>query len=454
MVGRVARATYGTTHRPVRRRPITYAARPCKRRPSALGQLPGSPDADGPMCTLVVAVHRCPAAGWCRRSTRPRCAHMPGKVLPESLRRIAAEQSSVVSHMQLRAHGVTSGQVRHAVLAGRWQAYGPKAVLLHNAGPTWEQRAWAAVINTGSTGGVLGGTTAATLQGLTGWSTDQIHLLVAKNTRGSRQPGVVVHSTRRDLPRHQARALPMTPLERSIVDGALWAPRLRAGCGLLAAAVQQGLTVAERLRRELLAAIRAPNRSLLLQILDDIAGGSRSLAEIDFVRLSRAAGLPAPLRQSVRLDSFGRRRYLDTEYPFRSGRGTFDVEVDGALICCRRRTGTTCPAAMSSPLPAFPRCASRPSPCGWSRRRAWVRSGACTSLGERGGRLSAAGESAAPRDADSRCVPLLPRASGADYAVRVTQGAHPDADAIHGPLRCVLGPRSRGGTRRSPEGAR
>lgn len=73
------------------------------------------------------------------------------------------------------------------------------------------------------------------------------------------------------------------------------------------------------------------DRRLLLLTLDDIGGGSESLAELDFVRLCRPAGVPAPLRQSVRQDNSGRRRYLDAEFPFRSGRGSFAVEIDGAL---------------------------------------------------------------------------------------------------------------------------
>jgi hypothetical protein len=57
--------------------------------------------------------------------------------------------------------------------------------------------------------------------------------------------------------------------------------------------------------------------------LGDIEGGAHSLLEIDFTQIAARAGLPAPRRQSFRLDAQGRRRWIDTDFDF------FDVEVDG-----------------------------------------------------------------------------------------------------------------------------
>ncbi len=79
------------------------------------------------------------------------------------------------------------------------------------------------------------------------------------------------------------------------------------------------------LRRELGAAGRVRHAGILLPILADIEGGADSLSEIDFVKLARKAGLPPPIRQSIRWDSSGRRRYLDADF------GTFAVEVDGGF---------------------------------------------------------------------------------------------------------------------------
>ena len=54
------------------------------------------------------------------------------------------------------------------------------------------------------------------------------------------------------------------------------------------------------------------------------------MSEIDFVRLCRTHGLPAPHQQTVRHDVAGRRRYLDATWRRGDGRLVV-VEVDGAL---------------------------------------------------------------------------------------------------------------------------
>jgi hypothetical protein len=97
------------------------------------------------------------------------------------------------------------------------------------------------------------------------------------------------------------------------------------GCALLAALVQQRLVRASELRSVVQAAGTLPHRRLYLNVAGDIEGGAHSLLEIDFRALARAAGLPAPRGQSVRLDRLGRRRYLDADFD------VFGVEVDGAV---------------------------------------------------------------------------------------------------------------------------
>ena len=70
---------------------------------------------------------------------------------------------------------------------------------------------------------------------------------------------------------------------------------------------------------------RVDRRHLLRLTLADIEGGADSLGEIDMAGLALQAGLWLPIRQAVRKDSDGRRRYLDNDF------GTFEVEVDGAV---------------------------------------------------------------------------------------------------------------------------
>jgi very-short-patch-repair endonuclease len=63
----------------------------------------------------------------------------------------------------------------------------------------------------------------------------------------------------------------------------------------------------------------------VLTTATDAAGGAGSLAEIDFVRLCQAHGLPKPDLQRKRTDAAGRVRYLDAYWE----RFGIHVEVDG-----------------------------------------------------------------------------------------------------------------------------
>src|SRR4029077_16679058 len=65
-------------------------------------------------------------------------------------------------------------------------------------------------------------------------------------------------------------------------------------------------------------------------VLQDIAGGAQSFAELDVGRLCDEHGLMKPTRQLVRLDKDGRRRYLDCAWLLPDGRVVV-LEVDGSF---------------------------------------------------------------------------------------------------------------------------
>jgi len=72
-------------------------------------------------------------------------------------------------------------------------------------------------------------------------------------------------------------------------------------------------------------AAQAGRRRLITQTALDAAGGTHSLAEIDFVELCHRHDLPEPSLQVVRHDAAGRRRYLDALFePWQ-----VHVEIDG-----------------------------------------------------------------------------------------------------------------------------
>jgi hypothetical protein len=125
-----------------------------------------------------------------------------------------------------------------------------------------------------------------------------------------------------------------TPVVHKLPDALLRAaatfPHPRPACGLLAAAVQQRLVSPGDLAWALQQTPRQKHRSALRAAVYDIGQGSEALSEIDFVRLCRTHGLPAPHQQTVRHDVAGRRRYLDATWRRGDGRLVV-VEVDGAL---------------------------------------------------------------------------------------------------------------------------
>ncbi|WP_244236831.1 endonuclease domain-containing protein [Micromonospora violae] len=197
----------------------------------------------------------------------------------------------------------------------------------HNGPVSAGQLRWAAILAAGPQA-VLGGLTAAQAGGLRGFPGRPVHVLLpAACRRGSLPPGALVHRTvtltDRDVlavgqPR---RTLPA----RSIVDAAQWASGDQEARAIIAAAFQQRLVAADDLHQVVNRLPRAHRRQLILATAADAAGGSHSLAELDFLGLIRRAGLPEPTRQKVRHDSAGRRRHLDAYFE----QWGVHVDIDG-----------------------------------------------------------------------------------------------------------------------------
>jgi hypothetical protein len=245
---------------------------------------------------------------------------------PAHLNEIAETQDMVVSRPQLANAGYDSDATRRRVTTGEWRQIG-NAFVLHSGSPTGDQLQWAAVLTAPGLAAVTAHT-AAKRYGLRGFVPTAVDVLVTHSDgTPQRIEGVHWHVSRRFSERDVAIGfgLPTVSRSRSVVDASVWTPRPRIACALMAAAVQQGIVPTAALRQELAAAGAVHHGRILRSILADIEGGADSLAEIDFVKLARKAGLPPPIRQSIRVDSAGRRRYLDADF------GTFVVEVDGGL---------------------------------------------------------------------------------------------------------------------------
>lgn len=235
---------------------------------------------------------------------------------------------AVHTRIELVAMGCSDAQITSRLAARRWRRVG-RAIVLHNGPLTPGQCRHVAVINCGP-GAQLASFTAAQAHGLTGWERPEIHILgPAGVARPPRVPEfhLVLHRTASPLSRTPDRRQPMAD---ALVLAAAGFASARPACGILAAGVQQRLISAGDLSAALARAPRTRHRRALTHAVADIAMGAEALSEIDFARLCRRHGLPEPLRQAIRLEPGGRRRYLDAEWTGRAGRRVV-VEVDGAV---------------------------------------------------------------------------------------------------------------------------
>jgi very-short-patch-repair endonuclease len=230
---------------------------------------------------------------------------------------------------------MSRSELRWQVSSGRWQRPWHGVVVAHSGPMTEKQRLRAALLWAGR-GAVLAGLTAARLDRLEGFSdrgaaADRpIHLLLPSYRSVQRKPPglpAVVHYSIALGPGdiHPTRQPPRTRTARSLVDAAAWMATDRGAQAVLAAGVQQRLVRVEDLTAVVAWNQRLPRRAMIKNTLDDIAGGAQALSELDFTRLLRQHRLPEPDRQAPRLDSSGRRRWLDAVWEA----ARLIVEVDG-----------------------------------------------------------------------------------------------------------------------------
>ncbi len=242
----------------------------------------------------------------------------------------AAAQEGALSWRQLAELEVTRGLVRNKLASGRWRQR-TEEVLTTTTGPlSFEQRLWVAVLHCGPDA-VIGGLTAAGLQGLRNWPRDDVCVLVPNDDSFAPVPGVTTFRTRRPLARlRHPSPLPTCSLEPAVLLWAAHEPHPRSAMGAVAAVVQQRLTTPAHLTTWLDALRPLRRAPAIRQLLGDISGGSQSLAEVDVVRMCRDHGLQLPDRQVSRTDSAGGNRFTDCEWRLADGR-TLMLEVDGSF---------------------------------------------------------------------------------------------------------------------------
>lgn len=251
------------------------------------------------------------------------------------MERLARDDHRLVTTARdLRNGGVSRRQLATEVGAGRWRRSG-LAVVTHN-GPLSRDQSWAVGLVHAGPRAMLTAFTAAEVLGVRGWERDEVHVLAARGSRMRRACPVPVILHRYRTPPRRTPGRCIEHLPDALVRAAATFTASRPACGLLAAACQQGAVSCPDLRDALARATRARHRRVLLAAVDDIDGGAQALSEIDFVRLCRRHRLPEPIRQLLRHDASGRRRYLDATWRRADGR-LIVAEVDGALHLVARR---------------------------------------------------------------------------------------------------------------------
>jgi hypothetical protein len=218
-------------------------------------------------------------------------------------RRLLERQRGVISRSQALAMGLTSGGVRHRLVAGgRWQSLLPGVYLTVTGQPNRSQQEMAALLYAGPVSAITG-PSALLSWGMTGVQPRHVDVLVPDGCRRVSRKFVRMHRTRR-MPAQIAydRAIGYVLPARAVADTVRGLADLGDVRAIVAGAVQQRICKIELLAAELpvgpvagTAAFRA--------VLAEVAAGVRSGPEADLRNLVLRAGLPMPLFNcSLRLD--------------------------------------------------------------------------------------------------------------------------------------------------------
>ncbi len=188
-----------------------------------------------------------------------------------SWQKTADSQCGVIAIRAVVAAGMSRSAIRWRLKSGRWQQPMPGVVVTQPEPLTRVQLLWCAIESVGPDA-VLGGASAAALDGLRGFDDEYITVLVPTRRRPGPRPGVVIHHSAhvnptQVYPHHRPRR---TRLARSIIDMANWAVRPEDTHIVLTAAVQQRLVTVDELHSTMQNRGPIIRRSLISKVLDSL----------------------------------------------------------------------------------------------------------------------------------------------------------------------------------------
>jgi hypothetical protein len=220
---------------------------------------------------------------------------------------LARRQHGAVTTAQALAVGLSRAGIEVLVDHG-WQRPGRGVLVAPGAPPTWEQAVFIAVSSCG-TAAAASHATAAHLHGLQERRPDVIEVAIPKGRQPHRR--FVVHRSVDLVGEHVTRraGIPITTIERTLVDGGLSSPVGRVGRWFDTALRLRLTTPAEVGRLLLDVAERGRNGiTVARQLVEERMGWTeRTESELEdrFLRLVYRAGLPRPVAQWTVTDARG-----------------------------------------------------------------------------------------------------------------------------------------------------
>lgn len=208
-------------------------------------------------------------------------------------------QAGVVSRRQVLAAGGTPALIERRLRRRDWVRVHAGIYLDHTGPPSRAQREWAALLR--HPGSVLAGRSSLRSDGVVGEVSrrEAVELAVPHGRHLAPEPGLRVTQLRDFGTWARLEATPpRLRVEVAVLMVASATVRQDAAVAVLADAVRQGATTTQRLVAALDDLRRLPRRSLLLEVLTDVAAGAESPLERRYLRdVERAHGLPRGERQ-------------------------------------------------------------------------------------------------------------------------------------------------------------
>jgi hypothetical protein len=239
-------------------------------------------------------------------------------------------QCGVVSRRQALTSGLEQHDIRRLLRRREWAQVHPGVYVDHTGPLTWIQRAWAAVLYAWPA--ALAHESALRAADGPGRRRGDretlIHVVIDHQRTVTPPADVRVHRCRHA----NGRVLwnlgpPRLRYEEAVLDVAFDASDDLVSLGILAAAIQARSTTADRLIGFLQSRARVPRRDWFVAVLRDLAEGTCSVLEHEFlIRVERAHGLPRATRQQRAISATGI-VYRDVAYV-----DALVIELDGRLF--------------------------------------------------------------------------------------------------------------------------